>query len=259
MHFSPEQIAQRYPEIARHKCEAGFPAELARAVLAGAFIALAAVGAHSVTVLIASAGVAKLIGALLFPAGLAMVLLAGGELFTGNCMLPLALLHRDVGIAALLRNWAIVYLGNGIGAAVVAALAVLAKQSDPAFLEVCAAVARSKAGIPWAEALWRAVLCNVLVCAAVWMSYATQDVAGKMLAMYSPVMLFVLCGTEHCVANMFYFISGFMAGGPGTFSVSSALLGNLLPVTVGNILGGGVLYSGVLWVALFRPDKKKAP
>lgn len=259
MSLTPNQVAENYCAIAHKKTSKPPLAELCLAILGGAFVALAAVGAHMVTVLLPNAGVAKLIGALLFPTGLGMILVAGGELFTGNCMLTLAVARRAEPVRALLRNWCIVYFGNLIGAVVIAWLAVAGRRSDAAFLQVAIDAAAYKAVIPWTEAFLRAILCNLLVCAAVWMSYTTQSAVGKIVTTYFPVAMFVLCGTEHCVANMFYFSAGLFAGGHEALTAGNILLQNMLPVTLGNIVGGGLLYSGLLWVSLFRDQRTPAP
>lgn len=252
MFYSPGKIAERYPKMAQGKCTAGASATFVKGILAGAFVALATLGAHTISVLIADAGIAKICASLLFPAGLAMVLLAGGELFTGNCMIVLGVFHGEVKPSALLKNWALVYFGNFVGAIIIAALTVLARSNDTALLSVAISAAEAKAALPWGEAFFRAILCNILVCAGVWMSYSSDDSSAKLLAMYSPVVLFVLCGTEHCVANMYYFTTAFFAGGSPAITLSGFLLGNLVPVTLGNIIGGSVLFSGALWFALFN-------
>lgn len=259
MNYKPEEIASRYEGIARHKTQRPFYVVLCLSILGGAYIALAGVGAHTVAALFPDAGVAKLISSLLFPAGLGMLLIAGGELFTGNCMLTLAVCRRCASVGALLRNWGTVYLGNFLGAIVIAWLAVYARRSDPAFLQAAINAALSHTSLAWGEAFVRAILCNILVCAAVWMSYATDSVTGKIVAIYFPVALFVLCGTEHCVANAFYFSAGLFAGGYSAAALPQIITGNLIPVTLGNIVGGGVLYSGLLWLSLFRQQKSTAP
>lgn len=258
MNLTPEGIAGKYCDIADHKLERTFVVELCLSILGGAFVALAGVGAIMVMVLIADAGVAKLIGALLFPTGLAMILVAGGELFTGNCMLTLAVCRRRATVGALLRNWCTVYLGNFLGAALVAWLCVAARRSDPAFLNALISAAVPHVQLAWSEAFTRGILCNLLVCAAVWMSYATPSATGKIVVIYFPVALFVLCGTEHCVANAFYFMGGIFAGGEG-LTASAIILKNLIPVTLGNIAGGGVIFSALLWFSLFKHQKSTAP
>lgn len=246
MFFSPEQIVKRYPQIAAHKARSTPAATFARATLAGIFIALAVFGAHVVGTLFEHAGTAKLVASLLFPCGLAMVLLIGCELFTGNNMLVIALGRGRLSVRDVAQNWLLVYFGNLAGSLCIAALVAYVRQADAAFIEVAIHTAEAKAALTVPEAFVRAVLCNILVCGAVWMSYSTESAAGKIAAMYFPVVLFVLCGTEHCVTNMMYFPVALWLGGAPSLSWSGFLLNNLLPVTLGNILGGALVVGGLL-------------
>lgn len=258
--LTPDEIAHGYPQIGRRKAEKAAGPMLARAVLAGAFIALACLTAYSVQALIPDAGIAKLVSSVLFPAGLGMVLLTGGELFTGNILMLLCAWEkaeeRRLKVRRILRCWGLVYLGNFLGALLIALLAAGARASDAGYGAIAIANAQAHLDMTWFEAFLRGVLCNILVCTAVWMSYSSKSAAGILLSMYGPVLMFVLCGTEHCVANMFYFASGVLAG--GALPAGQMLLGNLLPVTLGNIVGGGVVLGGLLWFGLCRGTKKAA-
>ena len=246
----PKDIAVSYIDTGAAKAVQPQGRMLLLAVLAGAFIALAGVAA---TVGTALAG--KIAGACIFPAGLAMVIVAGSELFTGNNLMVISLLEERITAGRLLTAWAVVYIGNSAGAAAVAALSVYGGAFDSVY-ESLVATAQAKAAIPFGQALLRGVLCNVLVCTAVWMSMAAKDAAGKVAGLYLPIMVFVLCGYEHSVANMFYIPAGWMAavryGAPlGGLGIGPFLLGNLLPVTLGNILGGAGL-GAVLWAIHLR-------
>lgn len=253
MALTPAQIARRYPDICLGKTSKSLAVTLSLSILGGMFIGLAAFAANMISAMIADAGLAKLVSALLFPAGLGMILIAGGELFTGNCMLPLGVYTKKITLVQLLRNWGIVFAGNFIGALLIAALSVYSRRQDAAFLAATLAVAEGKASLSFGEVFVRGILCNILVCTAVWMSYAAGSTGGKLLGMYFPVVLFVLCGTEHCVANMYYFPAAFLAGA-SQVTWPGFLLGSLVPATLGNIVGGGVLLCGLLWLSLF--DKK---
>lgn len=247
---SPMEIAQSYPETGRAKVSMALGKMLLLAVLAGAFIALAGVGATFGNVY-----VNKVMGAAIFPAGLAMVIIAGSELFTGNCLLILPVLSRDITIGKMLRNWLIVYLGNLIGAVLVAALTVWSGTFDNMY-ETVIGTAVTKAALPFDTALLRGVLCNVLVCLAVWMAMAAKDVAGKIMGLFFPVFLFVLCGFEHCVANMFYLPAGLFAAehydvAAEGLTLGTMWLGNLIPVTIGNIIGGCAVGAGY-WAIYMR-------
>ncbi len=205
--YSPAEVARRYVETGKSKAALPVGRMLLLGMLAGAFIALAG---GSATFAVSYGG--RLAGAAVFPAGLAMVLLAGSELFTGNCLLVIPLLERQLTWGRMLRSWGVVYLANVLGAGSVAALTVAAGTFDGVY-ESVVATAAAKAGLPFLTALLRGVLCNFLVCIAVWMSLAAQSVPGKLAAMYLPIFTFVLCGFEHSVANMFYLPAGILAAG----------------------------------------------
>ena len=224
------------------------------AVLAGAFIALAGVAA---TVGTALAG--KLAGACIFPAGLAMVVVAGSELFTGNNLMVISLLEKRITAGQMLAAWAVVYLGNMAGAVLTAAASVWSGVFSAYYANVIATAA-AKCSIGFGEALLRGVLCNVLVCTAVWMSMAARDVAGKIVGLYMPIMVFVACGFEHSIANMFYIPAGLFSvlrcgEAAEGLSWSAFFVKNLLPVTLGNILGGAGL--GVLLHTLYLRAREK--
>lgn len=234
---SPMEIAQSYPETGRAKVSMPLGKTLLLAILAGMFIALAGVGATFGNVY-----ANKVMGAAIFPAGLVMVIIAGSELFTGNCLLIMPLLGKTITVGKMLRNWLIVYVGNLIGAVFVAAMTVWSDTFGSTY-EAVITTAVVKASLPFGTALLRGILCNILVCLAVWMAMAAKDVAGKIVGLYFPIFLFVLCGFEHCVANMFYLPAGLFAAArydvaAGGLTLGTMWMGNLLPVTLGNIIGG---------------------
>lgn len=221
-------------------------------MFAGAFIALAGVGAT-----FANVYVGKIAGALVFPAGLAMVVIAGSELFTGNNLMAIGLFSGKYGFLKLLKNWSLVFIGNLLGAVIVAGLVAVSGVFD-SIAETVIATADAKVNLGFGVAVIRGVLCNFLVCIAVWMAFASESVGGKIAAMFFPVMLFVLCGFEHSVANMFYVPAGmFMAEFNGVVGPSLAgfLVGNLLPVTIGNIIGGAIFVGGGYYLALAKRKK----
>ena len=244
---TPKQIAESYIETGRQKALMDKGRMFLLAVLAGMFIALA--GAASS---VATAAAGRLAGACVFPAGLAMVILAGSELFTGNNLMVISLLAKKITAGQMLLAWAVVYAGNLAGSVLVAAPAVGGGTFDGCY-EAVAATAAAKAALPFGAALLRGTLCNILVCTAVWMAMAARDAAGKVLALYLPVAAFVLCGFEHSVANMFFLPAGLFAAAryglsPEGLTWSAALFKNLLPVTAGNLLGGAGL--GTLFYAI---------
>ena len=224
------------------------------AVLAGAFIAL---GGSFMLIVKADASlpfaVSQVLGGLVFCLGLFLVLVAGAELFTGNCLMAAGGLSRRYPLSGILRNWVIVYAGNAVGAILVAALLTLAAFGDMgsgAVGDAAITVAASKASLPPAVAFTRGILCNVLVCLAVWMGFAGKTVCDKLAATVLPVCAFVGLGFEHSIANLFFLPFGLMLtaipGGAGITVGSVAM--NLIFVTAGNIVGG-VLVAVAYWAA----------
>ncbi len=244
----PNEVAESYISIGKAKTETGILKTFILAVFAGAFIALAGVGSTFGNVYLG-----KVAGAAIFPGGLAMVLIAGSELFTGNCLLIIPLLKREVSFLKVIRNLGVVYLGNLVGACLIAVLATYSGVfSADAVKAAVIAAAENKAALNFGQAFVRGVLCNILVCIAVWMSFAADSVGGKIAGLFFPIMIFVVAGFEHSVANMYYLPAGYLTalfyGVDTTFTVGNALLFNLLPVTLGNVVGGmgvGALYKVV--------------
>ncbi len=233
------QAAEDYCAAAEKRVTQSLPRLLLLGALAGAFIAFAGVAAS-----IGGALGGKLASAAIFPIGLTMVLLAGSELFTGNCLFLMPLLRRNITAGHMLRNWVAVYLGNLLGSVAVAFLAVQCGALD-GIAEAAVAAAVTKAALPFGVALLRGVLCNFLVCLAVWMAFCAQSAGGKVVSLFGPIFLFVLCGFEHSVANMYYIPAGIFLAENGEVTWLS-LWQNLLPVTLGNMVGGcglgGILY-----------------
>ena len=247
--FAPDKIAEVAVRVSKKKASLTGGKMLLLGILAGVFIALAGVGAT-----FGNTYVGKLAGACIFPAGLAMVVVAGSELFTGNNLMVLGLLTGKFGFGKLLKNWLIVFVGNLIGAVAVAGLVALSGVFDP-IAETVIATANAKVSLGFGEALIRGVLCNFLVCIAVWMSFGARTVGGKIAAVFFPIMLFVLCGFEHSVANMFYIPAGMIMGAFNGIAAPSAagfLAGNLLPVTLGNIIGGALFVGGAYYLIYLR-------
>jgi formate/nitrite transporter len=247
--LAPSEVAVVAAKVGEKKANLPWWKMLILGMFAGAFIALAGVGAT-----FANVYVGKLAGALVFPAGLAMVVIAGSELFTGNNLMVIGLFDRRFGVCKLFKNWFFVFIGNLLGALVVAGLVAVSGVFDP-IAETVMATASAKVNLGFAEAMIRGVLCNFLVCIAVWMAFAAETVGGKIAAVFLPIMLFVLCGFEHSVANMFYVPAGmFMAGLNGLVgpSIAGFLAGNLLPVALGNIIGGAIFVGGGYYLTYLK-------
>ena len=261
--LSPAQVVSTYGEAGAKKCRKKALPLFLLAVLAGAMIAFAAAATNTAAHTAASVGAGRLICALLFPFGLAMVVLVGAELFTGNCLIVISVLEKKAALSGMVRNWCIVYLGNFAGSALVAAACSFAGQLNYSGGELALytmKMAAGKCALPFGNALVLGIACNVLVCLGVLCAMTARDTTGKILGAFVPVALFVLCGFEHSVANMYYVPAGLFAGNVPAYASLAAeagldlsaltwgnfLLKNLVPVTLGNILGG-VGVGALLW------------
>jgi len=213
---------------------------LVLAIFAGMMIAMAGVASTWASMLVENLSLRRLIAGCVFPAGLAMVVLTGSELFTGNNLMIGSLLEKRITALGMLRNWCVVYVGNFIGAAGTAVLAVWGGVFSGRE-EFLINTAMGKI-LPLEQALCRGILCNILVCLAVLMAASATDAGGKVISLFFPVAAFIMAGFEHSVANMYYLTAGVLAG--ADLSAAQILLGNLLPVTIGNIIGGAVVVGG---------------
>lgn len=246
--LTPQQIGKKWETVAAGK--AGLPAGkcFLLAILAGLYIALGAVGCTVVQANVGG-GLGKLLGACVFPAGLILVVLAGAELFTGNCLMAGPALKKQVKWAGVIRNWALVYLGNFVGALIAAAVAVYGGVLTGAGADWAVSLGAAKASLSFLPALLKGIGCNVLVCGAVWMASGADSAGGKAVCCFFPVMLFVASGFEHSVANMYYLPAWLMLRTDGALTEGVlAALGNLLPVTLGNFLGGAGLAAAYAFI-----------
>jgi formate/nitrite transporter len=259
--YKPAEIAQRVEQLGVSKAKADTLTVLVLALLAGAFISLAALFFLVVTTgSTAGFGPTRLLGGLAFSLGLILVVIAGAELFTGNNLLAMAWASNLISTRAVLRNWLLVYVGNVLGSVGTAALVVWAGTdalASGAVGETMLAVAQAKSSLSFGEVLARGILCNTLVCLAVWLAMGGHSVTDKILAIIFPITGFVAMGFEHSIANWFFLPLGFMLEGGHTLPVAGAAQ-NLLAATLGNILGGTVLVAGVYWLAYLRNSKKGA-
>jgi formate/nitrite transporter len=259
--YAPAQIAERVREAGVMKAAAPVLIMLALAVLAGAFISLGALFyLFTITGTSASFGLTRLAGGVTFSLGLILVVVGGAELFTGNNLIAMAWAANRVTKAQVFRNWGWVYLGNGLGAVgtvILVWLSGVQGLADGAVAETAIRIARSKASLSPIEAIARGVLCNVLVCLAVWLCMGCRGVADKILAIVFPISAFVACGFEHSVANMFFLPLGLLLAGSTTAPIPVAgAVTNLILVTIGNILGGTVLVAGVYWFVYLRHEAR---
>ena len=235
------------------------------ALLAGAYIAFGAQASQMVSFnLLAdpdSLGMGRLVSAAVFPVGLLMVVLCGAELFTGNCLMIIGVLDRKIRISGMLRNWVLVYLGNFLGALLVVALMKSTGLWETGSGLLGASViktAQAKVQLSFGQAFVRGILCNWLVCLAVWMSTGARETVSKIFAIWFCIGLFVISGFEHSIANMYFIPAGIAAAADSglaqlagcdvsVLTVGNFLVKNLLPVTLGNILGGGLFVGMVYW------------
>jgi formate transporter len=274
----PREMARKAEQIGETKAGMSWATTFALAILAGAFIAMGAIFA---TTTLAGAstipyGIARLLAGLTFSLGLILVVVAGAELFTGNNLIVMAWASRRVSTARLLRNWTIVWIGNLVGALGTAGLMVVGKQytfGKGAVGDTALQIASAKTSLGFVQAIALAALCNALVCLAVWLCYSARSTADKILAIVPPIAAFVASGFEHSVANMYFIPYGLLVKHDHAFVASLAKApdlshltwtrfawANLLPVTIGNILGGAVMVGAIYWFVYLRePAKRETP
>ena len=257
---SPLAIARNYVEIGKHKVRLSAFKMLILGIFAGMFIGFAGVASTTGGATVENPSLSRLISAMLFPAGLAMVLIAGSELFTGNNLIILAVLEKKVKVRQMLKNWFWVFLGNFIGATFIAFLVAYGHVPDlfdGRLAEVMVKTAVSKVQLSFSDALIKGILCNILVCIAVWAAFAAKQVSGKILMSFFPILIFVLCGMEHSIANIYICMAGiFTASEYGIaaegLTFGNFLLNNLLPVTIGNTIGGAGIVGVGYWLMFLR-------
>ena len=247
--FVPGEIAERLEAANVQRANLPIRNLVLLALLGGVYIgfgaALATLVATDTTL---GYGLGRLASGLAFSLGLIMLVVAGGELFTGNNLMVLAFASRKVSSQALLRNWGIAYLANAAGAVMLAFAIHLSGIADNAALKATVIkIAEAKVQLGVAPAFLRGVLCNILVCLAVWLSVAARSVEGKAIAIALPISAFVALGFEHCIANFYLLPVGMLSGAPVSFS---AFISNIVPVTLGNTLGGVIVATAYYLVFL---------
>ena len=272
-YLAPAEIAEYVVDTA--KVKAGSPAGklLALGFMAGMWIAMGSSGstmiAHNLLMKPETYGLGRALLGMIFGGGLMLVVISGGELFTGNCLMIQGVIQKEITWQAMLRNWGLVYLGNLLGSLFIAALVVhtgAMSYSANDLGGMTIRIAASKTSLGFTQALASGVLCNILVCATVWMSYGAKDVAGKVLVCFFLIWLFASSGFEHCVANMYYIPAGLWAAATQPWLDAAMLsesyltnltwvnfaLRNLVPVTLGNIIGGCGLTGCIYWYCYLR-------
>lgn len=264
MFNSPEEVCRLVIKAGEKKANLPFFKMALLGILAGAYIGF---GAELSTVIshdlgkFLGVGIEKFIAGSVFSLGLILVVLGGAELFTGDCLIIQSYLDRRIRLKYLLKIWVIVYLANFIGSLILAKIYVssgLYGLNSAGVGLKAISIASGKLSLTFLEAFWRGVLCNWLVCLAIWLAFSSKDVTGKILGIYFPIMAFVASGFEHSIANMYFIPLGIFLKHPLSASISSEIFSslrwssflwnNLLPVTLGNIVGGAFFVGVIYWI-----------
>lgn len=275
MIHSPAEIANRIVETGRKKTDLPVRNMLLLGILAGAFIAFASQGSNVAIHTIESVGVGKALAGAIFSTGLMMVVITGAELFTGNMLIIVSCMEGKSRWLNMLKSWIFVYTGNFLGSLLIAGLIFLSGQfqfSGGMLGAFTIKTAVYKVNLTFSNAFFMGVLCNWLVCMGVWMAQAAKDMAGKLLAVFFPIWLFITSGFEHSVANMYYIPAGIFAKANPAWAEAAASLGvtaeklqalnwqnfflkNLIPVTLGNMVGGTVFVGLMFWLVFLHRKK----
>lgn len=275
-YLSPAEIAEATIETGIKKVKMPAINMLLLGILAGVFIAFASEGSNMAAFnLLAKPetyGLGKVLAGSIFGTGLMLVIIAGGELFTGNTMILAGVMDKKVSLGAMLKNWIFVYIGNFIGSVFIAWMmnqSGLFTSGANVLGAMTVKIALYKVGLTFGQAFVLGIMCNWLVCLAVWMAYGAKDMAGKIFAIFFPIWLFITSGFEHCIANMYYIPAGIMAKANPAFTDAISALGitpeklshlnweaffvnNLIPVTLGNIVGGSVFVALMYWFVYIK-------
>jgi len=270
----PAEIAEVVAcSIGVSKCQISASKMIVLAIFAGVYIGFGAILSTTVTQGVsahAGLGMAKFLGGATFSVGLMLVVCCGAELFTGNNLIITSKLEKEISWYKLFKNWTLVYIGNFIGSMMLVFIYFYSRlwEMNNCGLGVSALnIAVAKVNLPWYEAFFRGILCNILVCLAVWMAVSAENTIGKIAACFFPIMAFVTCGFEHSVANMYFIpigillksspkVSGLSTAGAHTLTWNSFLYNNLIPVTLGNIVGGA-LFVGMIYWYMYRRNMRK--
>lgn len=278
-YLTPAEITEVTIDIGIKKTKSSVFNMLLLGILAGAFIAFASEGSNMAAFNLFAKpetyGLGKVLAGSIFGTGLMLVVIAGGELFTGNTMILASVLDKKVKLLAMLKNWFFVYIGNLIGSLLIAYMmeqSGLFSSGNHVLGAITIKIAVYKVGLTFTQAFFLGIMCNWLVCLAVWMSYGAKDMVGRIFAIFFPIWLFITSGFEHCVANMYYIPAAILAkGNPELVKAAEELgvtadklshlnwgtffINNLIPVTLGNILGGGVFVAVIYWFIYVRNNK----
>jgi len=258
--FSPSQITEKVRTIGVTKAQLPLLAMAMLGIAGGGFISLGAIFSAVVgSDPTLAFGISHVLSGIVFCLGLILVIVAGAELFTGNNFLVMAWADGKISTAQITKNWVVVYLSNALGAFGMVAIVYFsgfADSHDGAVANYYVALAAKKTGLSFSEAFFRGILCNLLVCLAVWLASAGRTVTDKILALIFPVSAFIAAGFEHCVANMFFIPMGILYSNADNLITWAGLFHNLLPVTLGNIVGGSIMVATFYYVIYVHSMKR---
>lgn len=278
-YLTPKEIAEATIQTAIKKADTPVRNMTLLGILAGVFIAFAAEGSNMAAFNLFAKpetyGLGKALAGSIFGTGLMLVLIAGGALFTGNTLMFAGVLDKKISITAMLKNWFFVYIGNFIGSVLIAYMMNhygLFSSGANGLGAMTIKIAVNKVSLTFEQAFFLGIMCNWLVCLAVWMSYGAKDITGKIFAVFFPIWLFITSGFEHSIANMYYIPAGIMAKSSPELAETAVSLGvtaekldhlnwssffinNLVPVTLGNIIGGSFFVAAVYWYIYIRGQK----
>ncbi|MGB5824191.1 MAG: formate/nitrite transporter family protein [Proteocatella sp.] len=270
-YLAPPEIAEIAIENSIKKVNQSARNLILLGILAGASIAFASEGSNMAAFNLFARpetyGLGKCLAGAIFGTGLMIVVIAGGELFTGNTLIIAGILEKKIKLSSMLRNWFYVYLGNLIGSIFIAWMMNVSGLFASGANDLGAMtikIALYKVSLTFLQAFVLGIMCNWLVCLAIWMSYGAKDITGKILAVFFPIWLFITSGFEHSIANMYYIPAGIIAKGNPQYVQAALNMGvhldkldylnwgtfftkNLIPVTCGNIVGGGIFVAGIYW------------
>lgn len=274
----PDKMAVQAEDAGIIKANRSFSKTFVLAILAGAFISFGAIFATTVTAeLTLSPSFTKLLGGLAFSLGLILIIVGGAELFTGNNLIVMAWANKRIKTTQVIRNWSIVFLGNLVGAISISVLMFYSLQYSSGTGSIGAkalSIAETKCSLGFVQAIILGIFCNILVCLAVWLCYSAKTTSGKILSILFPITAFVAIGFEHSIANMYFIPKALLiksfANGEFWASINSSpemyenitwgnfIVNNMIPVTIGNIIGGAGLVGLVYWYVYLKDNKSKA-
>lgn len=256
MYLAPSEVAKATIKAGETKANLSITRMLLLGIMAGAFIGFGAFGDIIVMQTLGNidVGIMRFLGAFVFPVGLMLVVIAGAELFTGNNLMTLALFDRKITLKSMLKNWFFVYAGNFIGSVLVAIAIKYSNLLQGDALKLALSIGEGKLALTLSETFIRAILCNIVVVLAVWMGAAARDITSRIFASWFPIMLFVVSGYEHSIANMFFLSLAKFSG--LTSSWTKIWYNNLVPVTLGNIVGGAIIVPVVYYIVYILPAKE---